>query len=61
MTRLVIAAALVAAFGVGLSVIPAKTHSQAQFAWEDSQPQSVQSADVHSLVAASFHIVSIGY
>jgi hypothetical protein len=61
MTRLVIAAALVAAFGVCLSVIPAKTASQARLSWEESQPQTVQSAGVHALVGASFHSGSIGY
>jgi hypothetical protein len=61
MTRLVIAAALVSAVGVFLSVIPAKTAPQTRIAWEDSQPQTVQSAGVHALVGASFRTVSAGY
>jgi hypothetical protein len=58
MTRLVIAAALVAIFGVCVSVLPARTAPRAAINWDQSQPQtlqSLQSAGVHDLVGASFH------
>jgi hypothetical protein len=55
MTRLVIAATLVAVFGVCLSVMPARTAPRAAINWDQSQPQTLQSAGVHDLVGASFH------
>jgi hypothetical protein len=54
MTRLVIAAILVAALGVGLSVVGARTSSPTVTAWSNDQPQPIQSANVHALVGASF-------
>ena len=61
MTRLAIAAALVAVFGVCLSVIPAKTSPHSAMTWQESQPQSMQSAGVHDLVGASFHAVHASF
>ena len=61
MTRLVIAAALVAAFGVCLSVIPAKTAPQARINWDQSQPQTLQSAEIHTLMGSSFHVIHAGF
>ena len=44
MTRLVIAATLVAVFGVRLSVMPAKTAPRVASTLGQSQPQTLQSA-----------------
>ena len=61
MTRLVIAAALVAVFGVCLSVLPARTAPRVAINWDQSQPQTLQSAGVHDLVGASFHAVHASF
>ena len=61
MTRLVIAAALVAVFGVCLSVHPARTATRVAINWDQSQPQTLQSAGVHDLVGASFHAIHASF
>lgn len=65
MTRLAIAATLVAAFGICLSVMPAKTAPHARITWQDATngqaPQTVKSAGVHALVGASFHVVRASF
>jgi hypothetical protein len=61
MTRLVIAATLVAVFGVCLSVMPARTAPRVTVNWDQSQPQSLQSAEVHDLVGASFHAIHASF
>lgn len=57
MTRLVISAVLVAALGVGLSVAGARSTRPVVTSWSNDQPQPIQSANVHSLVGASFRSV----
>jgi hypothetical protein len=59
MTRLVIAATLVAVFGVCLSVMPAKTAPRVAINWDQSQ--TLQSAGVHDLVGASFHAIHASF
>jgi|HubBroStandDraft_6_1064221.scaffolds.fasta_scaffold7874839_1 hypothetical protein len=61
MTRLAIAAALVAAFGVFFSVMPAKTAPRAPIVWDQSQPSTPQSAQIHTLVGSSFHAIHAGF
>jgi hypothetical protein len=57
MTRLVITAALVAALGVGLSILGAQSNQPVSANWSNDQPQPIQSANVHALVGASFRSV----
>jgi hypothetical protein len=54
-------AALVAVVVVSVSAFPARTAPQAALNWESAPPQTVQSADVHALIGASFHAVSAGF
>ena len=63
MTRhtLALSALFTAALLVSVSVIPAKTAPEKQFAWTDTQPQTMQSADVRALVGASFHAIHAGF
>jgi len=54
-------AAFVAVVAVSVSAFPARTAPQTALNWQSPQPQTVQSADVHALVSASFHAVSAGF
>jgi hypothetical protein len=58
---MLLVAVLIAVLAVSVSAFPARTAPQASVNWDTTQPQSVQSADVHALVGASFHAVSAGF
>lgn len=62
MTRhtMMLGAAFAAAFAVSMSVVPARTAPEVQTI-AIAQPQSMQSAQVHALVGASFHAISASF
>ncbi len=64
MTRhtMMLGAAFAAAFAISMAVVPARTAPEIHTAAiASAQPQSVQSAQVHALVGASFHAISVGF
>jgi hypothetical protein len=55
-------AVLAAVLVVSISAFPARTAPKPMApAWDVSQEESVQSADVHALVGASFHAVHASF
>lgn len=63
MTRhtMFLSAVFTAALVVSVSA-PAKTAPEKQAVWTDNfQPESVQSAEVHALVGASFHAIHTSF
>jgi hypothetical protein len=58
---MLISAVFTAALVVSVSA-PAKTAPETHVAWTDNfQPESMQSAQVHALVGASFHAFHAGF
>jgi hypothetical protein len=63
MTRhtMLLSAVFIAVLGVSISA-PAKTAPETQLSWtDDSQPESMQSAQLHDMVGASFHAFHAGF
>ncbi len=55
-----IAATFAAALVVSVSAAPAKTSAEKQITF-NAQPQSILSAQIHTMVDSSFHAMHIGF
>jgi hypothetical protein len=58
MVRVLLGFACIAVLAVSL---PAHTQPKSEADWTQSAPQSVQSAEVHSLVGTSFHAIHASF
>ena len=63
MTRhtLLLGAVFVAALAVSMSAHPAATASESQTAFAAAQSETMQAAQVHGVVSASFHTITAGF